>query len=377
MSLEDNAASLNAHYFLPEFTFAKTTFIPASGTELELADNVLWLDDIAIIFQMKERADGHSDAEDFRWFKKKVLGQAVKQIKDTLNYLASNDRIVAQNVRGQSIPLSANKLAAIHKVALYSLSKPIAFKSHHVSATAGFIHVFNVHDYEGILGTLLTPAEVFNYLSWREYRLNTNVHAEVIPEKSLLGYFLRGSEAVPPSVEDTKWVNELQHHAEEWDVSGILHRFLERSTDGVDDTKYHRIIAEVAKLDRFALKEFKKRFKWAMEMARDDKFSLPSRFSIPRTDCSFVFIPLERVRRNNRRIALKNLTNANKYEQKVSKCVGLSFVADDDGWFTVDWSFIDRPWEYDLELEEQLQKSNPFRPTKSSAMGFYTFQSKV
>ena len=374
MSLEESAAQSNSLYFLPEFTFSNTTFSPTSGTELELADGLIWIDDKAVVFQMKERAASEKSLSDQeKWFENKVVKKATKQIKDTLKYLDTNQTVIAKNRRGQSIPLTRSSLTELHKIVLYSCEGPFSYRPCHVSSTAGFIHLFNAKDYDGMLRTLFTPGELFEYLKWREQQLTLRIQAQELPEQALLGHYLLGDFETEPSLDDIKYVFSIQQNIEDWDISGILHRFLERSYDGIGDTNYHRILAEIAKLDRSGLRLFKERFKLSMDWAKKNSSVLPYRFSIPRTDCGFVFIPLEKQFRGDRKQALVNLTHANKYDQKVSRCIGLTFLADDDGWFTVDWCSLDYPWEFNAEMDQMLKNSFPFRTTKQTSTSRYTF----
>jgi len=374
MSLEEETAEANSFYFLPEFTFSNTTFRPAAGTELELADGVIWLDDRAVVFQIKERGVEETSLSDQqKWFKNKVLKQATRQIKDTLRYLDANPTIVAKNRRDQAVPLEKSRLRELHKVILYTCEGPYAYSPYHVSSSVGFIHIFRSDDYTGVLNTILTLAELFEYLSWREHHLTEWPSAQHLPEQALLGHYLFGNFEKEPSIEDMAYVYSMQDNIEEWDVTGILHKFLDRSYEGHRDNQYHKILGEIAKLNRAGLRPFKERFKLSMEKARENIFTLPYRFSILRNDCGFLFIPLESKFRNDRRKALVNLTHACKYDQKVSKCIGLVCLADDDGWFTIDWCMIEYPWKLDTKLEQNLKNNFPFRTTKSTHLSRYTF----
>ena len=55
MGFEEDIAGLNEFFFFREFTFSKNTFRPKPHAEVEFADNVIWLDDLAILYQLKER----------------------------------------------------------------------------------------------------------------------------------------------------------------------------------------------------------------------------------------------------------------------------------------------------------------------------------
>ena len=60
------ARDLHNMLYLAEFTFAANKFSPVGGSEVELADAVVALDDTLMIFQIKERSAasvGAADAE--------------------------------------------------------------------------------------------------------------------------------------------------------------------------------------------------------------------------------------------------------------------------------------------------------------------------
>ena len=83
---EAQISKINSAFFFREFTFSSNIFkIDKKGEELELADNVVWLDDLLMITQIKERNKSGGENID-NWFKNKVLRKAVKQIKDTIKY---------------------------------------------------------------------------------------------------------------------------------------------------------------------------------------------------------------------------------------------------------------------------------------------------
>ncbi len=72
---------------------------------------------------------------------------------------------------------------------------------------------------------------------------------------------------------------------------------------------------------------------------------------------------------------LQNLTYAHKYDQKLPKCVGVSFAPEEEGWYSVEWCYIEFPWQDDPELENMLQQSNPFRKVREAELSQYTFGS--
>ena len=54
MNLEEKISSLNQNIFLKEFTYSKNKFSPTPSSEFELADNIIWLRDLLIVFQLAQ-----------------------------------------------------------------------------------------------------------------------------------------------------------------------------------------------------------------------------------------------------------------------------------------------------------------------------------
>ena len=108
-----------------EYTNSRNTFHPSPQIEVELADNVLWLGELLLVFQLKEReaAPDTTEAAERKWFEKKILDQATRQIRDTVRYLDENNSIELQNHRGHSLSLEFGKIRQIHKLVVYLPSK--------------------------------------------------------------------------------------------------------------------------------------------------------------------------------------------------------------------------------------------------------------
>ena len=86
---------LHSLLFLEEFVFSRSKFSPPASSELELADAVVLLGDVLLVYQIKERSPRDAgDAEtERRWFDSKVIGKATKQVRDTIRYLQSYSEI--------------------------------------------------------------------------------------------------------------------------------------------------------------------------------------------------------------------------------------------------------------------------------------------
>jgi len=381
MSFEEDIAKLNEFYFFREFTFSKSTFHPAPEQKLELADSLIWLDDVLIVYQLKQRdaQDRTSPDKERRWFEKKVVGQATRQIRDTLMYLQNYRDIGVRNHRGHTFNLAAAQTDAAHKLVVYlphdSLPQACREKKHHRSRTAGVIHLIPANDYLGILRTLITPAEVAEYLSFREGLINRwERELLVVPEQALVGQYLHGDLQQKPRLEFVDYLRALQQRLDEWDMSAVISAFADRVTSDNAPTDYYHIVSEIAKLTRDELREFKSRFGLAMERAKANEFARPYRMACPRTACGFIFIPLIEDLLPHRSQGLQNFTYAHKYDLRLPKCIGISFALEEGKWFSIEWCYMEFPWQKDPEFEDRLRRDNPLRNVRAAVLQRYTFK---
>lgn len=245
----------------------------------------------------------------------------------------------------------------------------------HNSQTARLIHLIPANDYLGIVRTLLTPSELFDYLEFREHLFRKHsLQIEAEPEPALAGQYVAGNGDSSPSTEFAGYLRALQQEIAEWDLSCIINKFPDRVTTNNQPTDYYSIVREIAKLNRNDLHQFKTRFRLSMGKCGSGEYVRPYRMMTPRTGCAFVFIPLIDEFVRARRRGLENLTYACKYDLRAEKCVGISFAPDEDDWYAVEWCYMDFAWQYDQELDQRLRENNPFREVKVRRAERYIFR---
>lgn len=382
-NLEEYVSKVNSNIFLREFTIRKNTFKSTPEKELEFADNVVCIDDFLMVTQLKERGLDISNSDDEnKWFENKVLRKGVKQIKNTLKYIEENASIELINHRGHNINLKIKKFTFIIKLIIYSpnkfLSSPNKDKKFHKSSTAGLIHIMSIEDYLEVCKTMVTITEIAAYFDFREQVLKKEFSKDVIiDEKCLLGQYLSNDLESKPDVRYKEYHENFINNIEEFDISHILKNYADKIEyfEMQDFTDYYNILVEFAMLKRNELKEVKKRFELCLEIAKENEIQRPYRFTCPRTKCGFLFIPLEKSVMPIRVNALKNLTIGSKYDQKVDRQIGISFVWDAP-YFLIDWCYLYFPWESNLAIEEKLKNYYPFRPLKTEILSEYKFQRK-
>jgi hypothetical protein len=316
MTFADEFAQLNGHFFFRQFTYSKGTFRPTPTDEVELSDNLLWLGDVVVAFQLKERdaVPNATQESEARWLARKVVTRGTRQVRDTLEYLRAHEVIELQNNQGDRFGLKSSTIKSIHKVVCYAphplFARDSALKKYHRSQSAGAIHLIAAQDYLGIVRTLITPAEFCDYLSFREELIGRwGVAINEVSEIALLGQYISGDAELRPDQSFAEIVWSLNHRIEEWDMSGVIKLFPVRLLAAHAGNEYYKIVGEIAKLKRNELREFRERFELSMRTCRSGKFVTPYRFASVRTGCAFLFIPLSPEFRDQRRQGLQNSDN--------------------------------------------------------------------
>ncbi|MGM9508016.1 hypothetical protein ACS5NO_09820 [Larkinella sp. GY13] len=361
---ENIVTRISSNVFYKEFTFDKNEFYPYDGKK-ELADNVLWIDNLLFVIQVKERNINEikTEKEENKWFENTVLKTAKNQIKKSINFFQKYKEIKIKNIRNHQIDISKANLNQINKVIIYMPNSSLISESNksmkfYESKQSGNIHIFNIEDYSWICKYLITPTELDEYLKFREriYLRHKNI-ISFYPEQYILGHFLNTDDE---SIINERYIDtatKLEDDVDEFDVSGILNIFLEKiRIEGQKNiTDYYSIIKEIAKLKRYELLEFKSRFKKTIDNINSSEFSLPYRFTIPRTGCGFVFISLPPKKLDHWKNVLINFTEIYKYKRKLNKCLSVLIYKTDE-YFDMNWAFTNYDWIYNKELEEAVKQ---------------------
>lgn len=379
---EQIIGELNTSIFFSEFTFNQSCF-PAENGELEIADSFILLDDIVFVIQTKERNKSAVDTVESvdNWFKGKVLKKAKNQIKESLRYLKEYHGLSIQNSRGHAITIPQIEERVIRKIIIYlanstNLSNELRNKKFYNSQDIGQINILELHDYCFLCDFLKTPAELNNYLFFRE-RMG-EYHRDIINEYSeqyLLSHFLFNPDDLALNRMYIELLPKFINDASNFDISNIIENFYERIYQANDKApyRYYPIIKELAKLSRHSLIDFKDRFSWLInEVHNSSSISLPRRFGNLSTDCGFVFLPLGQEHKHLWENAIINHTMIFKYKHRYSCCIGI--VGYKSGEFTdLQWTYINEPWTFNQELENLVEQEKAVYGSGQKVARFYEF----
>lgn len=366
---EEHITSINSGFFFREFTFRKNNFKDLDSKNLlEFADNVVWLDDYCFVYQIKEKMEGGNIE---KWFENKVLGVAVKQIKNTLNYLEKNQEIAIENEAGHKFDIKeVKKCKTLRKIIIYEVNishNGFIGDKFYFSTKVWIIHLFSMEDYEQVCKHLVTIAELEEYFHFREtlYQKYWDLLLNY-PEQYFLAHFLTTLSIDKIDVNYLRNLERFENNIKEFDISGLIEQFSKKifTTNGEKD--YYPIIKEICKLNRADLIEFKKRLNLILDDSKKSHIVKPYRMFIPRTNCWFVFIPINQQHKSHIKNALENFTHAHKYIQKAWKCIGIAISEESNNDIGILWCYIDSKWEYDEIMEEALKTNFPFREVNTS-----------
>ncbi|MES0100911.1 hypothetical protein [Mesorhizobium sp. M0019] len=384
MTLEEFTAQLNATTFWKEFTFSGTRFFPRPKHQVELADGIVKIGSLALVFQLKERTEETSDPEAERqWFRRKVLRKGTDQIKDSLRYLAENEEIRLTNEQGHEVAVRGADLQDVKKIVVFlagrSLPEDCWSTKFHLSATAGFIHVVAANDYLGILDKLRVPDDVRLYFEYRESVLpRLREDGVVVEEPDIMVAFL--SEKALPEPGSIEKLRAFVQDLDAFDLSNIMRDLQDHIVNLEKSTDYYRILEEFARVPRSVWREFKTRLVISLEASRTGDPRRPFRFAFAKSDCTFMVASLDpelpatgedgtKMRTN----ALVMFTKAAKYDLKTRIGVGL-LISKDADYFQLDWCLVDEPWTINAKMEQLLATPSLFGAARERTVDSFHFR---
>jgi len=359
MSLAKRIAAIARTIFLPEFSFAANKF-PVEQGELELADHVVWADDLLIAIQMKEREANLPEAN---WFENKILKKATKQVRDTLSFLNKYDSILIENQRGHRFRLEPAKLKRKFMVVVYDEPASVIYRArpnHYVSKTAGLIHLLRSTDLVDVCRTLITLSEIAQYLEFRATIVRTN---GLLSERAILGQFLRGATDELPDERNVEEFSRFRRDRSRFDIRWFFEELpasIHTYHNG-NNRAYYDILREFVLLDRFELEQARIRIGMINDSLKHRSNHPPVLIATKRGTC-FVWIAVPDDTYAQRFNLLQNMICLAKYTTRMDRCVGMSHAKRPDGLIELDMGYLEQPWEHDPLAEQCLAEANPFMP---------------
>ncbi|MCY1719219.1 hypothetical protein OU798_02645 [Prolixibacteraceae bacterium Z1-6] len=379
---EEYVNFVNDNIFLKEFTYSDNEIRIDNG-EIELADNIVWVDNFLFLIQIKHRntSEAKDEQNEIRWFKNKIERIAKRQIKQSIRNILENPDFKIISNSGNEVGISNMPIENAKKIIIYLSSENLPDKQKAIkfyeSKDVGLIHLLHMNEYKWLCEYIITITEIDRYLEFREgmFRLFGNQINE-IPEQLIFGKYVSGDEISTIDLKYIKFYEDFDENIYDFNFLPYLSIFKEKIIGQKHESDYLFILRNIIKLTRHELKEFKIRFDKSIEISKAKIYHKPFRFSVPRIDCTFLFVPidLENTRfRGNCVNLLDNLSDYNMYDQAMSKSVSVAIYRNPESieFIEIVWNYKEKEWQRDKEMEKHLDDYYPFRETKINVTGGY------
>jgi hypothetical protein len=256
-----------------------------------------------------------------------------------------------------------SKLVRKHMVVVYDEPASVVYRArpnHHVSRTAGLIHLLRSSDLIDVCRTLITLSEIASYLEFRDKIVRVN---EFLSERAIIGQFVRGAINELPDERNAEEFSRFRRDRSRFDIRwffeelpGVIH-----TNHNGDDKSYYGVLREYVLLDRFELEQARIRIGMVNESLIRSSNLPPMVMATQRGTC-FVWIAVPNRLFAQRQIMLQNMICLAKYVTKMDRCVGMAYAVRPDGLIELELGYLDAPWEHDSLAEYHLAEHNPFLP---------------
>ena len=264
-------SSFSENYFYKELVYADLKFTPIGGTEIELADLIINLEDIILAIQLKERNEKDRTQDkniEEKWLKKKCK-KAKEQIKDTISYITS-EKVSFINARGKKTIINPN--AEVVPLVVFendSISEYEHLLRNHTNDGLA-VNCMSIYDFKLMCKQLLSPIEIIEYLKWREVFYKNNGPINLLITETNNGFYYELFR---------QYVLVLYEHKEiESEINGC-----------------YEVIKFLAHLFRDEIKCFVERTEKALLIAKTKKFNLVGTLRNVQKEYAIVFTATEQI----------------------------------------------------------------------------------
>jgi hypothetical protein len=183
--------SFAENFFYKELIYSELKFVPEDGTEVELADLIINLEDVVLAVQLKERNAvdrTQNKSVEEKWLKKKCK-KAKEQIKDTISYI-KNEEVSFLNARGKETKINPN--AEIVPLVVFENESILQYDHLLRKHTTGGLTVncISMEDFKIMCRKLVSPSEIIEYIKWRQKFYEKNGSVDMLISVSEKGFYI-------------------------------------------------------------------------------------------------------------------------------------------------------------------------------------------
>lgn len=266
-------SSFSEDFFYKELVYADLKFVPEGGTEIELADLIINLEDVILAIQLKERNEKDRTQDknvEEKWLKKKCK-KAKEQIKDTILYI-NNEKVSFVNARGKATKINPNAeivpLVVFENVSISEYEHLL--RSH--TADGLSVNCMSIDDFQLMCQELVSPIEIIEYVKWRKEFYEKNGAINLLITETKKGFFLS-----KPQKQET-----------------LVHQYLYEHIEVVSEPDgCYEVVKFLAHLFRDEIRCFVERVEKALVIAKRKRFELVGTLRNSQKEYAMVFTATE------------------------------------------------------------------------------------
>ena len=334
---------IGSKFFCKDFVYENLKYYNNSNNRVELCDALFEHGGMYLALQIKERASikGTKSTED--WLREVVYGQAVEQIKTTINAI-KDKHIQVNDLYHQKVDINNKNL--IFPLIVFDNSEVTAYKRS-VEYGEIKINVLSISDYRAMMEVLVLPYDIFYYLQERNKWLtndgglphivfgdneNLSIVAKIKTEKDFANFFKNYTYGGDTTDRD----NALK-------LLAIIGAFREHQIK--KDVQYKTILRLLQFIEPKWATGFMERFDFAWQASCNNKFdySRAMQLIIDEKKTSIVFFSLGKNPFIDKRY-YEILCDAKQLQHKSDSVLLICFIGDSSNKCQIDWIYYEREY---------------------------------
>ena len=331
---------IGSKFFCKDFVYENLKYFNDYNNKVELCDALFEHGGTYLALQIKERSLSKGGKSTEVWLKDVVYGQAVEQIKSTIDAI-KNKRIQVNDLYHQKVDIHNDNI--IFPLIVFDNQDVTSYKRS-VDYNGTIISVLSLTDYQSMMEVLILPNDIFYYLQERNKWLtndgglphivfgdneNLSIVAKIKTEKDFANFFKNYTYDGDTTDRD----NALK-------LLAIIGAFREHQIK--KDVQYKTILRLLQFIEPKGATGFMERFDFAWQASCNNKFDY-SRAIIDEKKTSIVFFSLGKSPFIDKRY-YEILCDAKQLQHKSDSVLLICFIGDSSNKCQIDWIYYEREY---------------------------------
>lgn len=355
---------LNRKFYFDDFVLTNLFYVK-DGVKMEICDGLIEFEDRYIIIQIKER-NNQENTDNQKWLERKVYKKAISQIKNTIQTINETNNLVVQDMYGQLVNIDKTK--AILPIIIFKNEEITDYQRVYHSSTKGInINIFSETDYEIMMRKIVIPCEIVDYLLLRQ-DLFQHSNFDMIIDDSESGYLMMANIENELDISDYFLMKTIKDKPfNENDIKnflGIIQKYNLKRLDKTQD--YKQILYRMLRFDRFGASIFMQRWNNCWDLSKKRVLNCQQHIVGQNINEKFglLFISAKKGDKQDNINFYKYLTSLFVQKYQLETAIAIICYYEGDHNYLVNWLFMSKPFEHNVELQKILDKNDIWKNAK-------------